>query len=687
MSGVNVPDSGGQSDGPGAIRSRKGGFILLISLCAALSLATGIAVSTLASAEPVMERGEKVDDTSVDIVFTHDAPLDSTTIGPDEFFLSEGTVVSTTVRGNETETRVRLHLDGPVESDELTVGVASTTAIQTVEGDRLDVDTRQTITVEGMDGVAPSLRATDIPDRTNDTATVGYFFDEPIENLSVSIAGPIDRSLDVRDFRWENPHQYWADLNLSHDGNYTVTLETATDEAGNTAQFDRSTRVTVDSEPPNVSATVDGEASVGNTVVFESTGETDAAETFYWDFGNGYNQTGERVSHTYHPGVYPVTMTATDELGNQARETLIVNLSDPDEKLRIGVDEWPERPSVAISNPGPAIPTDTVATIVGTPANQTVSITPPIETTVLASGDDFSLDAIDVQTTTNTSVGIGIELAGLDDPPLSTLESATDYRPVGGFHAQPSVHNAIVDSVTYAFSVESERLEDLGVDPPDVGLFRYDSGEWVELPTTLHGETAIQYEFQADSPGFSSYAAGVDTDGIDGPSDDEDSQAADRNETEEADETTAETDEEDGTPPDEVDDGVDDGEKDDSAEGDHEDDDAADDEAADDEAADDDEVDGNDTDAEDVDPNEDEQATEAEDDRTDTTADNVTPLIEDDVDDAMGDTDADASEDGDESGSILGAIVGLFTTIAVYLGLPLLVVFGALKAVAYYLGY
>ena len=67
--------------------------------------------------------------------------------------------------------------------------------------------------------------------------------------------------------------------------------------------------------------------SVGSTVNFDGSascapaGRTIAA--YAWDFGDGNTATGVQATHTYNtPGVYPVTLIATDDQGNTATDTL-----------------------------------------------------------------------------------------------------------------------------------------------------------------------------------------------------------------------------------------------------------------------------------------------------------------------------------------------------------------------------
>mgnify|MGYP000628052835 CR=1 FL=1 len=76
---------------------------------------------------------------------------------------------------------------------------------------------------------------------------------------------------------------------------------------------------------------------------------------------------------------------------------------------------------------------------------------------------------------------------------------------VGYINVEESTGGSVTD-VTFRFTVQAATLEQRGVAPEDVSLYRYSGGEWTELETTLVGSTAQVHRYTAHSPGFSAFA-------------------------------------------------------------------------------------------------------------------------------------------------------------------------------------
>jgi PKD repeat protein len=101
------------------------------------------------------------------------------------------------------------------------------------------------------------------------------------------------------------------------DGSYTVTL-TVTDDDGTTNS--KNITKTVLNRPPIASFTEnETEVDVGKVIHFSASESYDPdghIVKYFWDFGDGTNETGMIIDHTYNKtGNYTVTLTVTDDDG------------------------------------------------------------------------------------------------------------------------------------------------------------------------------------------------------------------------------------------------------------------------------------------------------------------------------------------------------------------------------------
>jgi PKD repeat protein len=126
-------------------------------------------------------------------------------------------------------------------------------------------------------------------------------------------------------------------------GTFTVTL-TVTDSDG--AQASSTASVTVEASlppntpvpsPPVADPQIGAEspsASGGLTANLDGSGShaTDPSAELVgwsWDFGDGSQAKGEKVSHTFAPGTYTITLTVTDSLGARGVGTLPLEVPAP----------------------------------------------------------------------------------------------------------------------------------------------------------------------------------------------------------------------------------------------------------------------------------------------------------------------------------------------------------------------
>ena len=131
------------------------------------------------------------------------------------------------------------------------------------------------------------------------------------------------------------------------NGTYTVTLNvTDSDGLFNTTSID----ITVLNRPPNATFTESAETvDTGETVTFNASDSYDpdgSIVTYFWDFGDGENDTGVVVEHAYTDnGTYTVTLTVTDDDGATDTATATKTVSN-----RSPVASFTESPETVYTN-------------------------------------------------------------------------------------------------------------------------------------------------------------------------------------------------------------------------------------------------------------------------------------------------------------------------------------------------
>ncbi|MFD1643891.1 PGF-pre-PGF domain-containing protein [Halohasta litorea] len=66
-----------------------------------------------------------------------------------------------------------------------------------------------------------------------------------------------------------------------------------------------------------------------------------------------------------------------------------------------------------------------------------------------------------------------------------------------------------IQDVTFSVNLRKSRLDDSGLDPESVALYRGETTQWNRLPTTVVKETDSQYTFEAISPRLSTFIIGA----------------------------------------------------------------------------------------------------------------------------------------------------------------------------------
>lgn len=633
----------------------------------------GLLVSPAAADDhPEIDGGEKINDTTMEIWLVDDTGIDIDSVTASEFFLSDGELAGIDVFEDGSNATVELYLAEPVDTDEIVVGVSSNTGIQDVDGSHLNVSARDTVAIEGMDSVEPTVTRDDIPAHANESLSFSYLFSERLSDIRVRIRGPDSHLLRFDDFERVRDSRYAGAVTLADPGTYTITLLRATDMNGNTAQLDRESTLQVRTEAPVIGAELDRNDSDGLDVAFSVNRTDPQVETYRWHFGDGTNTTGEQVRHEYHPGIYRATLEVIDDVGNVRRQHILLEASDSGPTELNATTAWPADPTNEIRNPGPSIPPDTLLTSRGTTAGQPIHFQRGSGNHILTH-DAFALDSVTLTTTINTSLGIGLETADRGSDALFDIEAATGTIAIGGIVAQPSVPDHVLTNVSFGFTVDKQSLSQLEVPPENVTLYR--GPDWQQLPTQYVEETADGYRYIADSPGMSPFAITADV----GLADDETDSGDDQ--TSEDDSTNGDDTQDDGE---DGSDGTDDST--DGEDGDADGEDGSDGTDGQDDSTSDDGTDGDGTETDDstddsTDPGAGNETDTGETNETDPDVGNETETGDDNESD-------EEDEDSDDGGLLPGFIpVGLLTTVFMFVVVPLVIIYTALKAVAFYLGY
>jgi len=133
----------------------------------------------------------------------------------------------------------------------------------------------------------------------------------------------------------------------------------------------------------------------------------------------------------------------------------------------------------------------------------------------IPAGSSVSLD-IDKATIAVTSVvvsdvkselkNVDLEVASLKENPVSTDAAALVYQ---YFRInKKNIADSDAGSLKISFRVTKAWLTENGLTSGDITLYRFKNG-WNELTTTVTGTDSIYVNYEADTPGFSSFAIGV----------------------------------------------------------------------------------------------------------------------------------------------------------------------------------
>lgn len=137
-------------------------------------------------------------------------------------------------------------------------------------------------------------------------------------------------------------------------------------------------------------------------------------------------------------------------------------------------------------------------------------ITPGNVTIVKITDASFGIKQVSIGVN-NIVNSVQITVTKLDGQPAVVVKSVTgnvyQYFEIN----TSNINSSNVRSAKLGFSVPKSWIAANSSGPSSVSLQRYSGGDWQKLATTQTGETAGEYEFEADTPGFSFFAISADT--------------------------------------------------------------------------------------------------------------------------------------------------------------------------------
>lgn len=469
---------------------------------------------------PRLVSGSPSNETTVRLLVTDNVDVNESSIGVEDFVHEAGSPTAVNVTESGSNATVLLSLGQRVDEENLTVAVAQGSEIRDEAGNVLTASSDDSVVVvSGMDSVPPALSNYDVERQQEEGVELSLTVSEPLGGINVSVYGAVDDQLGLGAFTFDDAsNEYRTTYNPANDGNVTFELEDITDESENTRTVALRKELFVDMTPPDARAGIDVGASTNRTLTFDADSSTDtsAIDSYGWDFGDGTSATGDRVTHTFEPGNYTVELAVTDEYGNTGTDTLEINLTSGTNGTTDPANTT-DNPRISIQNGESSSLTSAFVQFEGATAGEAFNIT--AANRALVGGSGFALDRLEVTLAANGSGTLGLSSAV--NASVEDAASATDTEPVGGFSA---IHNLPADGVenaTFGFSVDIDEIEATGANPDNVTLMRESSGEWTTLPTTNVDVGNGTARYTADSPGFSEFAIVTDpapsAGGSDGP--------------------------------------------------------------------------------------------------------------------------------------------------------------------------
>ncbi|MFH0961109.1 MAG: PGF-pre-PGF domain-containing protein [archaeon] len=277
-----------------------------------------------------------------------------------------------------------------------------------------------------------------------------------------------------------SPHTVSWNTALVSDGTYTIIVN-ATDAKGN-KNSTNATGVVIDNTAPTVTAFSLSTTSAysGNTITATCTG-SDASGTVATTVGNlDYSTVGTRQA----------SCTITDQAGNTAVSYLSYTIlaSSSSSAIASGTYRISEN-----------IPEGTVSIVIDRVIKGQLA-----KFAVIPDALRFDVTAIELETLRDL-VGVKINIRGASAPSLPLPNGSGKVRAYLEI-SRVNFEDSAVGFARIRFSVPKEWVAANLVDPAKIFLYRLEGNSWNKLSTSLLSQDSQEYVFEAQTPGFSTFA-------------------------------------------------------------------------------------------------------------------------------------------------------------------------------------
>ncbi|MFC7098372.1 PGF-pre-PGF domain-containing protein [Halobaculum marinum] len=306
----------------------------------------------------------------------------------------------------------------------------------------------------------PTVEAFDLTAAGDTELVVTLRASEQLDALTVEVDGPNETTLALGDFgetsHGNGSYTYDASWTPAATGDYAATVTVAADANGKDG--------------------ADGQLAAASTTTNGSGSDGDGGES-----------------------VTTETVVVTREVE--------VNATDDDDSTADDGEDGPAVRVEATSNATATVriedaaPNEPVTAVLESETNDSSLVVRGLETTANATSYDLGVSVTTDPPASLSTAGDGDE----DGEPAPTVPSDDVLGYVTVDHSVPDDQ---IDYAMFSFELPAERLDERGVDPGELRLFRLHDGAWQSLETVHVATRDGVHEFRAVSPGFSVFAVG-----------------------------------------------------------------------------------------------------------------------------------------------------------------------------------